>query len=129
MYFRYLSDDSNEDGINDINDEDVMSLEAADVLREWTEIWHQLYISQDQSKFHQLKKLMEQLLELRRQLISGHMTCRQKAELKLKMVDKINLGTRLLDLDIVAREPDGIAVDTKRSSAVHIFNRVLNSVI
>ena len=46
MYFRYLSDDSNEDGINDINDEDVMSLEAADVLREWTEIWHQLYISQ-----------------------------------------------------------------------------------
>ena len=36
---------------------------------------------------------MEQLLELRRQLISGHMTCHQKDELKLKMVDKINLGT------------------------------------
>jgi hypothetical protein len=71
-----------------------------------------------------LQKLMEQLLELRRQLISGHMTCHQKDELKLKMVDKINLGTRLLDLDIVAREPDGLAVDTKRSSAVHIFNRV-----
>ena len=71
-----------------------------------------------------LQKLMEQLLELRRHLISGHMTCHQKDELKLKMVDKINLGTRLLDLDIVAREPDGLAVDTKRSSAVHIFNRV-----
>ena len=72
----------------------------------------------------ELQKLMEQLLELRRHLISGHMTCHQKDELKLKMVDKINLGTRLLDLDIVAREPDGLAVDTKRSSAVHIFNRV-----
>ena len=72
----------------------------------------------------ELQKLMEQLLELRRQIISGHMTCHQKDELKLKMVDKINLGTRLLDLDIVAREPDGLAVDTKRSSAVHIFNRV-----
>ena len=77
----------------------------------------------------ELQKLMEQLLELRRHLISGHMTCHQKDELKLKMVDKINLGTRLLDLDIVAREPDGLAVDTKRSSAVHIFNRVNFSVL
>ena len=44
------------------NDEDVMSLEAADVLREWTEIWHQLYIDQDQSKFNQLKVLSSNFL-------------------------------------------------------------------
>ena len=50
---RYLLDETIDDCNN--NDEDVMSLEAADVLREWTEIWHQLYIDQDQSKFNQLK--------------------------------------------------------------------------
>ena len=52
---RYLLDETIDDCNN--NDEDVMSLEAADVLREWTEIWHQLYIDQDQSKFNQLKVL------------------------------------------------------------------------
>lgn len=101
-----------------------MGFEAANVLREWTEIWHELYLLRDQSKFNQLKKLMEQLLDLRRQLVSGHLTSQQKGELRMKMVDKINLGTRLLDMDIVAREPDGQAVDAKRCSAVHIFNRV-----
>ena len=104
--------------------EDLMSLEAAEVLREWTELWHELFLYGDETKFNQLKKLMEQLLELRRQLISGHLTSQQRAELQLKIVDKINLGTRLCDLDIVAREPDGQAVSTKKSSAVHIFNRV-----
>ena len=106
------------------NKEDLISLEAAEVLREWTEIWHDLYLLRDQGKFNQLKKLMEQLLELRRQIISGHLTFQQRSELRMKIVDKINLGTRLLDVDIVAREPDGIAVDPKRSSIVHVFNRV-----
>lgn len=106
-----------------------MGFEAAQVLREWTELWHELYLLRDHAKFNQLKKLMEQLLELRRQLLSVHLTGQQKAELRLRIVDKINLGTRLLDLDIVAREPDGNAVDTRRSSAVHIFNRVSSNYI
>jgi hypothetical protein len=107
-----------------ISGEDPVSLEAADVLREWSEIWRDLYVMRDHSKFGQLKKLMEQLLELRRQLVTGHLTSQQKAELKMKISDKINMGTRLLDLDIIAREPDGQAVNALKSSAVHIFNRV-----
>ena len=67
---------------------------------------------------------MEQLLDLRHQLVSGHLTCQQKADLRMKIVDKINLGIRLLDLDIVPREIDGYAVNPRRSSAVHLFNRV-----
>ena len=60
IYSRYLLDETIDDCNN--NDEDVMSLEAADVLREWTEIWHQLYIDQDQSKFNQLKVLSSNFL-------------------------------------------------------------------
>lgn len=124
-FFRLVQDEL-ETSVDDDKDaqEDAMGLEAATVLREWTEIWHELYLMRDQSKFNQLKRLMEQLLDLRRQLVSGHLTSQQRAELRLRMVDKINLGTRLLDMDIVAREPDGNAVDIKRSSAVHLFNRV-----
>ena len=35
-----------------------MSLEAADVLREWSEVWHDLYLQRDQGKFNQLKNLL-----------------------------------------------------------------------
>ena len=32
-----------------------MSLEAAEVLREWTELWHELFLYGDETKFNQLK--------------------------------------------------------------------------
>ena len=109
---------------NDIGPEDAISLEATEVIREWTEFWHELFLLRDHEKFNQLKKLMEQLLDLRKQLISGHLTAQQKTDLRMKIVNKIQLGTRLLDLDIVPRELDGHAVDPRTSSPVHIFNRV-----
>lgn len=125
--FRCLSMTSMSSEDEDVDEvpeeEDLMSLEAAEVLREWTELWHELFLYGDETKFNQLKKLMEQLLELRRQLISGHLTSQQRGELQSKIVDKINLGTRLCDLDIVAREVDGQAVNTRKTSAVHVFNR------
>ena len=67
---------------------------------------------------------MEQLSDLRRQYTLSHLTYQQKQELRLKIVDKIHLGTKLLDLDLVAREIDGQGVDTKMTSAVHVYNRV-----
>ena len=98
--------------------------EVTDVLQEWTEVWHELYLLRDHGKFTQLKKLMEQLSDLRRQYTLSHLTYQQKQELRLKIVDKIHLGTKLLDLDLVAREIDGQGVDTKMTSAVHVYNRV-----
>ena len=67
---------------------------------------------------------MEQLSELRRQYTLGHLTYQQKQELRMKIVDKIHLGTKLLDLDLVAREANGQGVDTKNNSAVHVYDRV-----
>ena len=107
------------------SDDTTMS-EVADVLQEWTEVWHELYLLRDHGKFTQLKKLMEQLSDLRRQYTLSHLTFQQKQELRLKIVDKIHLGTKLLDLDLVAREIDGQGVDTKMTSAVHVYNRVKN---
>ena len=42
----------------------------------------------------------------------------------MKIVDKIHLGSKLLELDLVARESDGQSVNTKTTSAVHIYDRV-----
>ena len=105
------------------SDDNTLS-EVTDVLQEWTEVWHELYLLRDHGKFTQLKKLMEQLSDLRRQYTLSHLTYQQKQELRLKIVDKIHLGTKLLDLDLVAREIDGQGVDTKMTSAVHVYNRV-----
>ena len=51
--------------------EDSILNEVASILQEWTEVWHELYLQRDHGKFSQLKKLMEQLLDLRKQYTLG----------------------------------------------------------
>ena len=67
---------------------------------------------------------MEQLLDLRKQYTLGQLSYTQKQDLRMKIVDKIHLGSKLLELDLVARESDGQSVNTKTTSAVHIYDRV-----
>ena len=104
--------------------EDSILNEVASILQEWTEVWHELYLQRDHGKFSQLKKLMEQLLDLRKQYTLGQLSYTQKQDLRMKIVDKIHLGSKLLELDLVARESDGQSVNTKTTSAVHIYDRV-----
>ena len=84
----------------------------------------QLYIYRDETKFAQMQKLMEHLIDLRSQLLSGLLTQQQVYELKLNIANKISFGNRMLDLDLIPREENGEAVTTSNHGAVHIFNSV-----
>ena len=104
--------------------DDPVAEEVCSVLLEWNEILNQLFVYRDDTKFAQLEKLMEHLIDLRSQLLSGVLTNHQLRELKLKIASKINFGNKMLDLDLVPREPNGERVDVNKHGVVHIFNAV-----
>ena len=71
-----------------------------------------------------MQKLMEHLIDLRSQLLSGMLTQQQIRELKINITNKISFGNKMLDLDLIPREQNGEAVDTLKHGVVHIFNSV-----
>ena len=104
--------------------DDPVASEVCSVLLEWNEMIRQLFVYRDETKFAQMQKLMEHLIDLRSQLLSGLLTQQQIRELKMNITNKINFGNRMLDLDLIPREEDGEAVNTSRHGVVHIFNSV-----
>jgi hypothetical protein len=104
--------------------DDPVASEVCSVLLEWNEMIRQLYIYRDDTKFAQMQKLMEHLIDLRSQLLSGLLTQQQVRELKMNITNKINFGNKMLDLDLIPREEDGEAVNTAKHGSVHIFNSV-----
>ena len=104
--------------------DDPVASEVCSVLLEWNEMIRQLYVYRDDTKFAQMQKLMEHLIDLRSQLLSGLLTQQQIRELKMNITNKINFGNRMLDLDLIPREENGEAVNTSKHGAVHIFNSV-----
>lgn len=83
--------------------EDPVVREVTLVLREWSVIWKNLYVERETYKFNTVRKVMRDLVEWRRQLLTGTLTQDQMRELKLKITGKIDWGNRKLGLDLVPR--------------------------
>lgn len=96
--------------------EDPVVREVTLVLREWGRIWKDIFVERNHYKFETVGKVMRDLLEWRRQLVSGTLTHDQTRELKMKIIQKIDWGNRKLGLDLVPRqganmvEPDSMSV-------------------
>ncbi|XP_031345086.1 dedicator of cytokinesis protein 3 isoform X3 [Photinus pyralis] len=71
-------------------------------------------------KFETVGKVMRDLLEWRRQLVSGTLTQDQTRELKLKIIGKIDWGNRKLGLDLVPRQGAEM-VDPDSMSVVELY--------
>ncbi|KDR16623.1 Dedicator of cytokinesis protein 3, partial [Zootermopsis nevadensis] len=74
--------------------EDPVVREVTLVLREWGNIWKRLFVDRETYKFSTLWKVMRELLDWRRQLLTGTLTQDQMRELKLKITSKIDWGNR-----------------------------------
>ncbi|XP_054273723.1 dedicator of cytokinesis protein 3 isoform X2 [Macrosteles quadrilineatus] len=83
--------------------EDPVVRETTLVLREWNGIWKNLYVERETYKFQTVRKVMRDLVDWRRQLLTGTLTQDQMRELKLKITAKIDWGNRKLGLDLVPR--------------------------
>ncbi|EEC15424.1 dedicator of cytokinesis protein, putative, partial [Ixodes scapularis] len=114
--------------------------EAACVLREWHPVWKKLYLERDSVKFLAIQKVMCDLLEWRRQMVTGKLTQDQMWDLKVKMTAKIDWGNRrgsllsphplwqlLLDMDLVPRVECAV-VDPDMLSPVELYQVHLESV-
>lgn len=101
--------------------EDPVVREVTLVLREWGNIWKKLYVDRETYKFTTLRKVMRDLLDWRRQLLTGTLTQDQTRELKLKITAKIDWGNRKLGLDLVPR-CGAEMVDPSTMSVVELYH-------
>ncbi|CAB4001919.1 dedicator of cytokinesis 3 isoform X1, partial [Paramuricea clavata] len=69
---------------------DAIIKEVTAVLREWLELWKKLFLKNDQTKFLEMKKIMDHLVNLRLKILSGVLTQALIVELKAEMTSKID---------------------------------------
>ncbi|KAJ8358997.1 hypothetical protein SKAU_G00155220, partial [Synaphobranchus kaupii] len=54
--------------------EDPIITEVTSTLQEWAVLWKQLYVKHKVDLFYKLRHVMNELTDLRRQMLSGHLT-------------------------------------------------------
>ncbi|KAL4612732.1 dedicator of cytokinesis protein 4-like, partial [Arapaima gigas] len=96
--------------------EDSVITEMTATLRDWGAIWKQLYVKNEGDLFHRLWHVMNEVLDLRRQVLVGHLTQDRMREVKQHITARLDWGNEQLGLDLVPRkdfsmvDPDEISV-------------------
>uniref|UniRef100_A0A3Q4MW25 Dedicator of cytokinesis 3 n=1 Tax=Neolamprologus brichardi TaxID=32507 RepID=A0A3Q4MW25_NEOBR len=96
--------------------EDPIITETTSTLQEWGVLWKQLYVKHKVDLFHKLRHVMNELIDLRRQLIQGHLAQDQTREIKRHITVRLDWGNEHLGLDLVPRkefemvDPDQISL-------------------
>uniref|UniRef100_A0A672HQ14 Dedicator of cytokinesis 3 n=1 Tax=Salarias fasciatus TaxID=181472 RepID=A0A672HQ14_SALFA len=96
--------------------EDPIITETTSTLQEWGVLWKQLYVKHKVDLFHKLRHVMNELIDLRRQLIQGHLAQDQTREIKRHITVRLDWGNEHLGIDLVPRkefemvDPDQISV-------------------
>uniref|UniRef100_A0A8C9N4Y0 Dedicator of cytokinesis 2 n=1 Tax=Serinus canaria TaxID=9135 RepID=A0A8C9N4Y0_SERCA len=88
-----------------------MVQEITTTLREWATIWKQLYV----------KRMMQELMEQRSQLLSGTLPKDQLLRLRKEVTGKMDYGNKILTLDLVVRDEDENILDPDRTSVISLF--------
>uniref|UniRef100_A0A8C9VFI1 Dedicator of cytokinesis 3 n=1 Tax=Scleropages formosus TaxID=113540 RepID=A0A8C9VFI1_SCLFO len=96
--------------------EDPIVTEVTTTLQEWAVLWKQLYVKHKVDLFYKLRHVMNELIDLRRQMLSGHLTQDQIRDVKRHITVRLDWGNEHLGLDLVPRkdfemvDPDQISV-------------------
>uniref|UniRef100_A0A3Q3DTZ1 Dedicator of cytokinesis 4b n=1 Tax=Hippocampus comes TaxID=109280 RepID=A0A3Q3DTZ1_HIPCM len=96
--------------------EDSVITEMTLTLRDWGAMWKQLYVQKNEGDlFHRLWHVMNEILDLRRQVLVGHLTHDRMRDVKQHITARLDWGNQL-GLDLVPRQefsmvdPDEISV-------------------
>uniref|UniRef100_A0A8C7U1F1 Dedicator of cytokinesis 4b n=1 Tax=Oncorhynchus mykiss TaxID=8022 RepID=A0A8C7U1F1_ONCMY len=96
--------------------EDSVITEMTSTLRDWGAMWKWLYVKNDGDLFHRLWHVMNEILDLRRQVLVGHLTNDRMKDVKQHITARLDWGNEQLSLDLVPRrefsmvDPDEISV-------------------
>ncbi|XP_072577029.1 dedicator of cytokinesis protein 3 isoform X34 [Vulpes vulpes] len=103
--------------------EDSIVTEVTATLQEWASLWKQLYVKHKVDLFYKLRHVMNELIDLRRQLLSGHLTQDQVREVKRHITVRLDWGNEHLGLDLVPRK-DFEVVDSDQISVSDLYKMV-----
>lgn len=106
--------------------EDSVVTEVTTTLQEWSFLWKQLYVKHKVDLFYKLRHVMNELIDLRRQLLSGHLTQDQVREVKRHITVRLDWGNEHLGLDLVPRKEFEV-VDSDQISVSDLYKMHLSS--
>ena len=114
-----------------IQKEDPVVSEATATLREWYQHWISLYLDNRSDLFETVGAILLSLVDARAELIillkpsasfqDAGSRDQQIAELKLDIISKLDLGNRLLGLDLVLRDSSFRPVDPVELSPIKLY--------
>ncbi|RVE72625.1 hypothetical protein OJAV_G00039410 [Oryzias javanicus] len=106
--------------------EDPIVTEVTSTLQEWALLWKQLYVKHKVDLFYKVRHVMLELIDLRRQLLSGHLTQDQSRDVKRHITVRLDWGNEHLGLDLVPRK-DFEMVDEDQISVSDLYKMHLSS--
>ncbi|KAM6981344.1 dedicator of cytokinesis protein 3 isoform 2-T2 [Aplochiton taeniatus] len=106
--------------------EDPIVTEVTSTLQEWALLWKQLYVKHKVDLFYKLRHVMNELIDLRRQMLSGHLTQDQSRDVKRHVTVRLDWGNEHLGLDLVPRKEFEM-VDADQISVSDLYKMHLSS--
>uniref|UniRef100_A0A673YFU1 Dedicator of cytokinesis 3 n=1 Tax=Salmo trutta TaxID=8032 RepID=A0A673YFU1_SALTR len=106
--------------------EDPIVTEVTSTLQEWALLWKQLYVKHKVDLFYKLRHVMNELFDLRRQMLSGHLTQDQVKDVKRHITIRLDWGNEHLGLDLVPRKEFEM-VDADQISVSDLYKMHLSS--
>uniref|UniRef100_A0A8D2ZVG5 Dedicator of cytokinesis 3 n=1 Tax=Scophthalmus maximus TaxID=52904 RepID=A0A8D2ZVG5_SCOMX len=103
--------------------EDPIATEVTSTLQEWALLWKQLYVKHKVDLFYKVRHVMMELIDLRRQLLSGHLTQDQSRDVKRHITVRLDWGNEHLGLDLVPRKEFEM-VDEEQISVSDLYKMV-----
>ncbi|XP_063232451.1 dedicator of cytokinesis protein 1 isoform X3 [Bacillus rossius redtenbacheri] len=94
--------------------------EITSVLREWGQIWKHLYVTHNEN-FETIKNRIYELIGYRSKILSGTLPIDELKEIKRLVTSKIDMGNKLLDLDMVVRDEQGNILNPDVTSTVQLY--------
>uniref|UniRef100_A0A8C4NS59 Dedicator of cytokinesis protein 3 n=1 Tax=Dicentrarchus labrax TaxID=13489 RepID=A0A8C4NS59_DICLA len=106
--------------------EDPIVTEVTSTLQEWALLWKQLYVKHKVDLFYKVRHVMMELIDLRRQLLSGHLTQDQSRDVKRHITVRLDWGNEHMGLDLVPRKEFEM-VDEDQISVSDLYKMHLSS--
>uniref|UniRef100_A0A670JAL4 Dedicator of cytokinesis 4 n=1 Tax=Podarcis muralis TaxID=64176 RepID=A0A670JAL4_PODMU len=103
--------------------EDSVITEMTSTLRDWGTMWKQLYVRNEGDLFHRLWHIMNEILDLRRQVLVGHLTHDRMKDVKRHITARLDWGNEQLGLDLVPRKEYAM-VDPEDISITELYRLV-----
>ncbi|XP_039295839.1 dedicator of cytokinesis protein 1 [Nilaparvata lugens] len=94
--------------------------ELTSVLREWGILWKQLYTANSEH-FKTIECKLYELINIRSKIMSGTLPVDELKEIKRVASSKIDMGNKLLGLDLVVRDDHGNILNAEYTSTIQLY--------